>query len=442
MRRAIVLLVLLGLAAAGAWWLSGQNHEVEISAGTWSARAPAPVAGALALGAVLLVALLALLLRAVFVVPQRMSAWSNRRRREAGDRAIEEALAALAAGNIGEARRATTLARAKLGDRALTLWLDSRAAIAAGDEAGAEAALQKLARVPRGAVPGLRGLASRAAQAGDNTQARRLLADATRTVRAPALAEAQIELALRARDWAGALNLTRGQSQAGRRRAEITLAAALALPEGDERVALLREAAGADASFAPATAAYAAALLARGEMRRFRRTLREAWQAGPHPALANVALQRQPGEDARAVAARVAELAQVAPGAASHLLRARAEMNASQWSEARRQVATAREAGARTRSVHLLLAELAEAEPANDEAARAKARDAVREHLRDAAMAPPDAAWRCRVCGSAHEIWVPVCDACGTALSLEWSTGMTAPGTAQLPALAIAAPEA
>jgi hypothetical protein len=37
---------------------------------------------------------------------------------------------------------------------------------------------------------------------------------------------------------------------------------------------------------------------------------------------------------------------------------------------------------------------------------------------------------------------VPVCDACGTALSLEWSTGMTAPGTAQLPALAIAAPEA
>jgi HemY protein len=443
MRRAIVLLVLLTLAAAAAWWLSGQNHEVELSAGTWSARAPAPVAGALVLGAVLLIAFLALLLRAVVAMPQRMSRWSSRNRRAAGDRAIEEALAALAAGNVNEARRATTLARAKLGDRALTLWLDSRAAIAAGDDAAADAALKKLARVPRGAVPGLRGLASRAAQGGDTAQARRLLADATRTVRAPALAEAQIELALRARDWSGALNLARGLSMAGRRRAEIALAAARALPEGDERVALLREAAGADATFAPATAEYAAALLARGEMRRFRRMLREAWQAGPHPALAAVALQRQPGEDARAVAARVADLASSAPGASSHLLRAQAELNASQWHEARRQISAAREAGANTRAVHLLLADLAEAEPATDDAARAKARDAVREHLREAAMAPPDAAWRCRVCGTVHETWVPVCDACGTALSLDWVTGAGALTSAsKTPALAIAAPEA
>lgn len=441
MRRAILLLLFLALAAGAAWWLAGQRNEVELVAGAWTARASAPVAGGIVIGLLLLAAFLALLLRWIIAMPGRVARWSARRRRDRGDRAVEEALAALAAGDIGNARRSTMLAREKLGDRALTLWLDSRAAIAAGDEAGAEAALKQLAATPRGSVPGLRGLASRAAQAGRNAEARRLLADATRTVRAPALVEAELELALRDRDWAAAHALARAQNLAGRRRAEIALAAARAAPEGDGRVALLREASAADPSFAPAAAEYTASLLARGELRRANRTLREAWRQGPHPALAAVALQPRPGEDSRAVAARVAELAIEAPGAASHLLRARAYLDARQWPEARQQIEAAREAGAASRSVHLMLADLVEAEPAMDDAARATQREQARAHLRDAAMAAPDPAWRCRVCGASYETWVPVCDACGTALSLDWTTG-AAPVVHTPPALAIAAPEA
>jgi HemY protein len=441
MRRAVLLLIFLGLAAAAAWWLAGQQHEVELVAGPWTARASAPVAGGIAIGLLLLAAILALLLRWIIAMPGRLSRWSARRRRDRGDRAVEEALAALAAGDIGNARRSTMLAREKLGDRALTLWLDSRAAIAAGDEVAADAALKQLAAAPRGAVPGLRGLASRAAHAGHTAEARRLLADATRSVRAPALIEAELELALRDRDWTAAHALARAQNLAGQRRAEIALAAARAAPEGDARVALLREAAAADPSFAPATAEYASALLARGEMRRANRTLREAWRLGPHPALAAVALRPRPGEDSRAVAARVAELAIEAPGAASHMLRARAYLDARQWPEARQQIAAARESGAASRAVHLMLADLVEAEPAMDDAARATQREQAREHLRDAAMAAPDPAWRCRVCGTSYETWVPVCDACGTALSLDWTTG-AAPVMPSPPALAIAAPEA
>jgi HemY protein len=441
MRRAILLLVFLALAAGAAWWLAGQQHEVELVAGPWTARASAPVAGGIVIVLLMLAAILALLLRWIIAMPGRLSRWSATRRRDRGDRAVEEALAALAAGDVGNARRSTMLAREKLGDRALTLWLDSRAAIAAGDEAAADAALKQLAATPRGAVPGLRGLASRAAHAGQTAEARRLLADATRSVRAPALIEAELELALRERDWAAAHALARAQNLAGRRRAEIALAAARATPEGDARVALLREAAAADPSFAPATAEYTGALLVRGELRRANRTLREAWRLGPHPALAAVALQPRPGENAQAVAARVAELAVEAPGAASHMLRARAYLEAAMLPEARQQIAAARDAGAASRQVHLMLADLVEAEPAMDDAARATQREAAREHLRDAAMAPPDPAWRCRVCGTTYETWVPVCDACGTALSLDWTTG-AARAVPPPPALAIAAPEA
>ena len=47
--------------------------------------------------------------------------------------------------------------------------------------------------------------------------------------------------------------------------------------------------------------------------------------------------------------------------------------------------------------------------------------EAAQEALRHLPNARPDPVWRCTVCGTVHQAWHPICDACDTAGRMKWS---------------------
>lgn len=437
MFRALILLVFLAIGVAAALWLAEQPERVELSIGQWYAEMPATIA---VLGVILLLGLsaaTALLVRWLLSQPRAFRTWRSDRRRRQGDAALERALIALSAGRHGQAVRESERASRLLGNPTIALWLTAQAAQASGDDAKAEAALRRLTLKPAAALIGLRGLAAREAEAGRTEAARELLAKATEAdPGAVALKAVEAELAVRAHDWRAALAHARGVPQdakARTRRAELALAVAETEANEDAKLALLKEAFEADPAFAPGIAAYARALEAAGWRRRSRNVMREGWRANPHPAIAAVALTPVGSDTPDDVLARARALAADRPEhLESRVMVARAALDAEKWREARLRLEAAVADGSADRRIHLLRAELAERQDGNAEAAREAARTAYRE----AGEAPGEPAWRCSSCATVHKEWTPVCDACGAALSLAWST------TPRSPALAAALPDA
>lgn len=422
MTRAITLLLFLAAAVAAALWLAGRPEELDLAVGAWRARMPATVAGLIVAAALLLAGLLALLLRWLASRPRAVRGWAARRRRARADAAVENALIALSTGRHSQALRDAERAERLQGETTLTLWLTAQAAQAAGDGTKAEAALRQLTLRPAGAVIGLRGLAAREAEAGRTEAARTLLAEATTLdPGAVALKGIEAELAIRAQDWRAALSHARGMAQdekARRRRAELAVAVAETESEGEAKRALLKEAFDVDPAFAPGVAAYAKALLQGGWWRRARNAMRAGWQANPHPAIAAIALTPEARETPADVLNRARTLASERPDVLeSRLLVARAALDAENFDEARHQLEAAVADGRADRRIHLLRAELAERQGGDAEVVRAATQNA----WRDAGEAPPEPVWRCGHCAALHKEWAPVCDACGTGLSLEWS---------------------
>ncbi len=98
----------------------------------------------------------------------------------------------------------------------------------------------------------------------------------------------------------------------------------------------------------------------------------------------------------------------------SHLLLARAALEAGRLVDARRHAEAALASGMNQRRVWLVLAKVAEQE--GD-------RPIAEEALRKAAEAEPDPVWRCEACGTVQDAWHPVCDTCKTAGRVAWGTG-------------------
>lgn len=440
MWRALLLLAFLVLAVIVAHHVTDQPLDVEISAGAWQASMPLPVAGLFGGALLVLAAIVALLLRWVFTRGRAIRRWAAGRRRGKGDAAVERALVSLSAGQHATAQREAARASRLLGENTLTLWLTAQAAQAGGDAPRAEAALRRLTLNPEAALIGYRGLAAREAEAGNTEAARALLAEATNLYPdAAALKAVEAELALRAQDWRAALAHARAAPQdakARTRRAMLATAVAEVEPEAEARRKLLAEAFEADPAFAPGAAAYVRVLEEVGWRRKSRDALREAWRAGPHPALAAVALEAVGREDATAIYERAAALAAERPEhVESALLAGRAAVDAGLWGKARKAVQPALDLGIADRRVHLLLADLAERETEGEAGAAA-----ARRHYRDAAEAPGEPAWRCASCGTAHADWSAACAACGATLSLGWTVAAAraaaAPAGAGLPVVA------
>ncbi len=413
MRRALYVLLLLGIAVAAAMYIAELGGTVEIRVGEVWVGVSAPVALLLLCLAFLLLHGILNAIEALRRWPQRLRARRAAKRREHGDAALTRALVALAAGTSDVARVEVRRARKALGDTPQLLLLSAEANRLAGRDGEAEENFRALAEREDSRFLGLRGLL-RAAIARQDWDAALALAKEAEAVQPGAvwLREERATLALRTHDWREALALSPPDTP----RAALALAAAGQEQDAGRAAELERQAFQADKGFAPAALAHAQRLRDTGSPRRAKAVLEEAWTAGPHPDLAAPYLQDEP--DKLHQVKQAEDLVRRIPThAESRLLIARIALEAGLTGRARAELTALVQAGAADRRAHLMLAELEEAEYGDTPEARA----AQARWLREAARAAPEPHWRCAACGTEHARWAPVCTSCDAVGRISWA---------------------
>ncbi len=146
-----------------------------------------------------------------------------------------------------------------------------------------------------------------------------------------------------------------------------------------------------------------------GELRRASRIIEKAWQANPHPDLAEAYAHLRPGDSARERLTRVQSLAQRAPGhAESALAVARAALEAQEFTTARSALKPLLKGP--TQRVAALMAEIEQHESGDEGRAR--------ESMARALRAPRDPAWTAD--GIVSERWMPVSPESGKLDAFQW----------------------
>jgi HemY protein len=252
----------------------------------------------------------------------------------------------------------------------------------------------------------LHGLFIEARRSHDHENARAIAEEAAREN--PALTwagKAVLEARSLAGDWAGALahleanKKTLDKDVYRRQRAVMLTARAQALEETDRDAAkaFALEAAKLTPTFVPAAALAGRMLAEGGELRKAARLISRAWQANPHPDLAQVFSNLRFGDAARDRLKRVEALAKAVPGHIEGALAvARAAIDAGDFAKARAVLASY--LSAPTKRVALLMAELERA-ASNDEGR-------AREWLARALSAAPDPVWTAE--GYISDRWLAV----------------------------------
>jgi HemY protein len=229
------------------------------------------------------------------------------------------------------------------------------------------------------------------------------------------------QLALRTGAWAEALQLTHEDAP----KAGFGAAAAEAEADPARAHKLAKAAFRRDPALPAAAIAYARRLREGGREKSAQEVLRKNWALSPHPEVAAFALAQAP--DKRDRLQKGFDLVKGAPDhPESQILLARLCLEAGLPADAQKHVEAARGGGLDERRVHLLLADIHEAE-GND----AGQKDA----LRHAAMAVSDPEWRCESCGTRLAAWSPACPVCHAVGRIKWRAGEQ-PVTLALPAAA------
>jgi HemY protein len=420
MIRVILFLVLVALLATAAAWIADRPGDVVIIWQGWRIDTSVTVA-AVAVAAVVVIALLLWsLIRTILRSPDLVAMFLSHRRGVRGYLAISRGLIAIGAGDARAARRAADEAERIAPGEPLALLLNAQCAQLVGDQATAEFAFRTMAERADTKLLGLRGLYIEAQRRKDVVAARSFAEEAAKS--APSLGwagQAVLEFRCSAGDWAGALSALDRNNRNGlidkpeyrRQRAVLLTARAVAAEESDRDSA--RSFALDALKLAPAlvpAAELAARLLGEsGELRRASRIVEKAWQANPHPDLAETYAHLRPGDSARERLARVQSLAQKAPGhVESALAVARAALDAQEFATAREVLKPLlREP---TQRVAELMAEIEQRERGDEGRAR--------EWMARALRAPSDPAWTAD--GIVSDRWMPVSPASGRLDAFQW----------------------
>jgi HemY protein len=406
MIRIVVFLLALALVAAGFAWFADRPGDLVL---TWQGyRVETSLMVALVATLVLIVLVLVAwsILRAIWRTPENVSLFFRHRRAMKGYQAITRGLIAIGAGDRKLARRSADDAGRLSPGEPLALLLEAQAAQMSGDRAGAERAFRAMTRRDETRLLGLRGLYIEAQRANDHTTARKVAEEAIAA--SPALGwagEAVLEERCAAADWAGALE-TLERMRPGlekpeyrRKRAVLLTARAIALDEIDRdasRDAVL-EAVKLAPDLVPAAALAGRRLSELNEPRKARRILERAWEANPHPDIADAYANVRLGDSARERLTRMQKLADKVPGQREGALSvARAALEAREFETARNALAPF--LSAPTQRVAALMAEIEEAEHGDT--------GRVREWMSRAVHASGDPVWTAD--GVVSERWLPV----------------------------------
>jgi HemY protein len=422
MIRVVFFLIVVGLLALGVVWLADRPGEVVVTWQGMRIETSLMVLGAAVLAAMAVLALLWTLLSALLRSPFMLRRHLHHRRGERAYEAISRGLVAVGAGDLVAARKHTAEAKRIAPAEPLALLLSAQAAQLGGDREAADSAFRAMAGRTDTKALGLHGLHIEARRRGDHAGAHAFAEEAARE--SPSLGwagKAVLEFRCLTGDWAGALALLEGNKRAlgkdsyRRQRAVMLTARALATEETDRdnAKAFALEAAKLQPTLVPAAAMAGRMLAEGGELRRATRLLNKAWQAHPHPHLAQVLSDLRFGDAARDRLKRIEALAKKVPGHIEGALAlARAALDAREFTKAR--AALASFLAAPTKRVALLMAELERIEH-NDEGR-------AREWIARALNAAPDPAWTAE--GHVSDRWLPVSPS-GRLDAFEWRVPVT-----------------
>ncbi|HYZ65029.1 MAG TPA: heme biosynthesis HemY N-terminal domain-containing protein [Acetobacteraceae bacterium] len=428
MIRVIIYLIVVGLLAFGAVWLADRPGSVVI---TWQNR-QIETSVMVLMVAVTAVAVLATVLwsalRAVLRSPALVSRHLRARRGLRGYSAVSQGLIAVGSGDAGAARKFADEAKRLAPAEPLTLLLTAQASQLAGDRGAAEGIFHAMAAREDTRLLGLHGLFIEARRRGDAVAARLYAEDAANANSVPAWAgHAVLEFRCAAGDWTGALDRLERNMRSGlidrslhrRQRAVLLTAQALAAEEHDRDAAraLALEAVRLAPALVPAAALAGRLLGEKGELRKAARIVEAAWQANPHPDLADTYAHLRPGVSARDRLKRIESLADKTPGNIEGALAvARAALDAQEFAMARRALEPLLVAP--TQRVAMLMAELEEREHGDEGRAR--------EWMTRAVHARRDPAWTAD--GFASDRWLPVSPVTGRLDAFEWKDPLTGSG--------------
>jgi HemY protein len=318
----VAFLLIVAVAAMLASWqiVTTDPGSVEITWGGVEINTSA-LFGLLLLVVVIAVALpLLRLLMFLMDAPGRIGKASARARIRRGQEALALGLIAAEAGEFEDARRHADKAEDLIDEPRLALLLQARAAEVGGDTAGAERAYSGMLQNEDTEVLGRKGLMAAALKRGDRTAARAQAEGALKASKSAAWPfQYAFDLAVQQADWENAIEtLEIGDKRkfvedkvAKRRRAVLMTAQAAKLERerrSDKAADLAQKAFRTAPGFVPAAALAARLLVVEGKPERAAAILEEAWENGPHPAIAHAYRDIAPGESKDARAQRMLSL--------------------------------------------------------------------------------------------------------------------------------------
>ena len=420
MIRVIFFLVVVALLAIGAAWLADRPGEIAITWLGWRIETSVFV-GLAALAIVVVIALLLWsLVRTILRSPDLIAMYLNHRRGVRGYRAVSRGLIAIGAGDARAARKAADEVARIAPSEPLALLLNAQNAQLSGDPAAAEAAFRTMTERDDTRLLGLRGLYIEAQRRKDPTAAQVVRrGGGAGGARAAWASQAVLDFRCAAGDWAGALSALDRNSKNGlidkadyrRQRAVLLTARALAAEESDRDQArsFALDAVKLAPTLVPAAELAGRLLGESGELRRASRIIEKAWQANPHPDLAETYAHLRPGDSARDRLARVQALADKTPGNPEGALAvARAALDAQEFAVARAALAPLlREP---TQRAAELMAEIEQRE--NGDEGRA------REWMARACVLSAARKWTAD--GIASDRWMPVSPVSGRLDAFQW----------------------
>lgn len=347
MLRWLILLVLLGAAAAIAGTFAAQPGEVMLAWGDYRVASSAAIfVVALAL-AMILAVLLYQILRALGRAPASLFGSRSERRRRRGYEALSRGLVAVAAGDGETASRQSKRAERLLDERPLTMLLSAQSAQMQGDERAAARFFQEMRERPDTEFLGVRGLLTQAMRRHDWAEALKLAQRAYQiNPKSEWVVSTLYDLHKQAGQWSEAEALLErstaakvlAPADAARERAELLFKMSLDAG-GAEALRWAEKAGKADPGYVPAAVRQARLLVADGRLRKAAELIERTWARSPDPELADVYWQATESDDALKKVRAAQRLARSNPDHyESRITVAVAALEARLWGEARSQL--------------------------------------------------------------------------------------------------------
>jgi HemY protein len=423
MIRILMYVALIFLLAWGFAWLADRPGDMVIMWQGVQYQVTLLVAVSLIVGLIAAVMIIWWLLRTLLRSPDLIRRHFRARKRDRGYQSLSTGIIAAGAGDSGEARRMAKQAAKLLNSdqEPLIKLLDAQATLLEGNTTEARKKFESMVDDPETRLIGLRGLYLEAERLGEITAARHFAGKAAEI--APNLAWASkvaMEDRIAGGDFDGAIKLLDQQKSAKvlskdeerKRRAVLLTGKAISLIESDPNAAKIAatEANRQLPEFVPAAVACAKALIKLKDSRKASRVIEYTYKINPHPELADLYIEANAADKTVDRYKRAKTLAGFAPDhVESDIVVARAALAAGQYSEARKAAETAL-AKAPRESIHLILADIEQAD----------SRDIgkVRAHLARALRAPRDPQWTAD--GVVSDKWLPISPVSGRIDAFEW----------------------